>query len=97
MYRAPGFKVIPPLAYDATIDDSDTFSMLCWSGCPDNTYSYGSTSGGQFTNALLRHFNANKTYEKLWEEIKSDKTLRSFENPQSTVMGDGFKGKAVFR
>jgi hypothetical protein len=71
--------------------------MLCWSGCPDDTYSYGASSGGQFTNALLRHLDATKTYEYLWNEIKNDRLLRSYENPQSTVLGNGFTGKAIFR
>lgn len=97
MMRSPSFRVIPPLTWDHTMTDSVPFSMLCWSGCPDDTYSYGSATGGQFTNALLRHFNANKTYEQLWTDIKNDRTLRRFENPQSTVLGNGFEGKAVFK
>ena len=97
MMRNPSFKVYPPLSWDHNMTDNLSFSMLCWSGCPDDTYSYGSSSGGQFTNALLRHFNENKTYEQLWNEIKNDKTLRSFENPQSTCLGNGFDGKKVFR
>lgn len=97
LYRAPGFKVIPPLSWDHTMNEQHNFSMLCWSGCPDNTYSYGASTGGQFTNALLRHFNANKLYDDLWNEIKNDKVLRAYENPQSTVLGNGFTGKAIFR
>ena len=95
--RSSGFSLNPPLAWDHNMSDNVNFSLLCWSGCPDDTYSYGSSSGGQFTNALLRHFNGNKTYEQLWNEIKNDKTLRSYENPQSTVIGKGFEGKEVFR
>ena len=97
MYRHPCFKLTPPLSWDYTLNEQQQFSMLCWSGCPDDTYSYGASSGGQFTNALLRHFNANKTYEYLWNEIKNDRLLRSYENPQSTVLGNGFTGKAIFR
>ena len=97
MMKCPSFKITPPLGWDHTMNDKVKFSMLCWSGCPDDTYSYGSSSGGQFTNALLRHFNKDKTYETLWNEIKNDKTLRSYENPQSTVLGKGFEGVAVFR
>lgn len=97
MMRNPMFKINPPLAFDHTITEDCKFSMLCWSGCPDNTYSYGASNGGQFTNALLRHFNSNKTYEYLWNEIKNDKTLRAYENPQSTVLGNGFLAKPIFR
>ena len=97
IYRSPGFRLTPPLEWDHTINETQKFSMLCWSGCPDDTYSYGSSSGGQFTNALLRHFDSSKSYEVLWNEIKSDRTLRSYENPQSTALGHGFVGKAIFR
>ena len=97
MFRTIGFKVKPPLSWDHTLNELQGFSMLCWSGCPDDTYSYGASTGGQFTNALLRHFDSRKSYEALWEEIKRDKTLRVYENPQSTVLGNGFSGKAIFR
>ena len=97
MFRNAGVKIKPPLAWDNTLSEKQNFSMLCWSGCPDNTYSYGSATGGQFTNALLRYFNPKKTYEYLWTEIKNDRRLRAYENPQSTVLGNGFEGKAIFR
>ena len=97
MMRSPGFRLKIPLSWDHTMSDSVPFSLLCWSGCPDNTYSYGAANGGQFTNALLRHFDSKKSYEYLWNEIKNDKTLRAYENPQSTALGNGFDGKAIFR
>ena len=97
LMRSPSFKVIPPLSWDHTMNDNVSFSMLCWSGCPDDKYSYGASTGGQFTNALLRHFNESKTYEQLWNDIKNDRTLRSYENPQSTTLGKGFDGKLALR
>jgi uncharacterized caspase-like protein len=97
MFRNGGIKINPPLAWDHTLSEKTNFSMLCWSGCPDNTYSYGSAAGGQFTNALLRHFDTRKTYEYLWNEIKKDSRLRAYENPQSTAIGNGFDGKLIFR
>lgn len=97
MMKESGFRLNMPLAWDHTMNDKMSFSLLCWSGCPDDTYSYGSPKGGQFTNSLLRHFNADKTYELLWKEIKSDKILRSYENPQSTALGNGFEGCLIFK
>lgn len=96
-FRNSGFMLIPPLSFDHTLNENQPFSMLCWSGCPDEDYSYGASTGGQFTNALLRHFNNNKTYQSLWLSIKNDQTLRAYENPQSTVLGNGFEGKLIFR
>lgn len=97
IYRSMGIRMSPPLSWDHTLDEHRQFSMLCWSGCPDDTYSYGAATGGQFTNALLRYFDDSLTYEALWGKIKKDKVLRRFENPQSTILGDGFENKAIFR
>ena len=88
-------KACLPLA--ATHSAQGFLSMQCWSGCPDNTYSYGSSTGGQFTNTLLKYFNPTKTYDYLWEEIERDSNLQRFEKVQRTVMGTGFGAKPIFR
>ncbi len=95
--RNSGFRLKVPLSWDHEMSSDCMFSLLCWSGCPDNAYSYGSASGGQLTNALLRHYNHQETYQDLWNKIKNDKTLRSYENPQSTNLGKGFINKLVFK
>ena len=96
--RMPGFRPRMPLAWDHSLQESLPFSLLCWSGCPDDTYSYGASTGGQFTNALIRHFKkSGQTYEELWKLIKADSTLRKYENPQSTALGGGFAGKQMFK
>ena len=98
LYRHPNISLSKAVRLSAmSRRDGNSFSMLCWSGCPDDTYSYGASTGGQFTNALLRHFDSKKTYDYLWNEIKSDKTLRQYEDPQRTVIGRGFDGKAIFQ
>lgn len=76
-------------ARDAKIPDSPV-NMLVWSGCPDNTYSYGDTSGGLFTNALLDALNHGKrTYAQIWQHIKADKSLSQYtQRPQQTVLGN---------
>ena len=96
-FRNPVFRITPILSFDHELREDRTFSLLCWSGCPDKDYSYGASTGGQFTNALLRHFYKNLSYEQLWALIKNDKTLRAYENPQSTVLGNGFTAKPIFR
>ena len=95
--RNSGFILKVPLSWDHEMSSDCMFSLLCWSGCPDNAYSYGSVSGGQLTNALLRHYNYQETYQDLWNKIKNDKTLRTYENPQSTNLGKGFINKLVFK
>lgn len=96
-FRSRRFLLRPPLGFDHTINESYSFSMLCWSGCPDSDYSYGSSTGGQFTNTLLKYFSSSYTYQELWDKIKVDKTLRAYENPQSTVIGKGFDNNLMFR
>lgn len=96
-FRNPTFKLKPPLSWDTVLNEKHGFSMLCWSGCPDDAYSYGGSTGGQFTNAILRHFDSKKTYESIWNSVKVDRVLRMYENPQSTAMGNGFAGKTIFR
>lgn len=73
MYRAPTFKRV------AMCGARNSVNMLCWSGCPDSTYSYGSATGGEFTNSLLRNFTGTETYSELWKKISSDKVLKSYE------------------
>ena len=97
IFRESKISLTRSIPLSAVSRRDGSFSMLCWSGCPDNTYSYGASTGGQFTNALLRHFDARKTYEFLWNEIKNDKVLRNYEDPQSTCIGSGFYGKPIFR
>ena len=100
MFRAP---LIPPEdllkepeddlcgvgARDAVITTSPV-DMLVWSGCPDNTYSYGDNAGGLFTNALLDALNSGKrTYKEIWSHIKADKSLSQYtQKPQQTVLGN---------
>lgn len=100
MFRAP---LIPPEdllkepeedlcgvgARDAVISTSPV-DMLVWSGCPDNTYSYGDNAGGLFTNALLDALNRGKrTYAQIWSHIKADKSLSQYtQKPQQTVLGN---------
>ena len=99
MFRAP---LIPPEdllkepdpdlcgvgARDAVITTSPV-DMLVWSGCPDNTYSYGDNAGGLFTNALMDALNKGKsTYKDIWAHVKADKSLSQYtQKPQQTILG----------
>lgn len=96
MFRVPCITM-RSIPFSATLNTKSTFSMLCWSGCPDDTYSYGSASGGEFTNCLLKYFSPTKTYDYLWGEIARDKKLQRFEKVQRTVIGGGFTGRNMFR
>jgi len=83
-----------PLA--VTHEKQGPINLLVWSGCPSDTYSYGSSSGGKMTNTLLNYFDSRKTYDYLWSEMENDSALKRYEIIQRTVMGSGFVGKPVF-
>lgn len=71
-------------------------NMLCWSGCPDNTYSYGDSSGGRFTNTILKYFKLGMTYNELWKLCADDKSLKSSEIIQKTKFGNFDLNKRCF-
>lgn len=96
LYRSPNITLTSAIPLSATWNEEGPISMQCWSGCPDDTFSYGSDSGGQFTNALLRQYKENMRYEDLWKKIEADATLRLYEKVQRTIMGKDFSGERVF-
>lgn len=68
--------------------------ILVWSGCPKDSYSYGDSSGGVFTNGLLKGIGKTAaTYDTVW---KAGQKAAASQNPVRTVMGSGFGG-LVFR
>lgn len=97
IYRAPKFTLSNSLPLCVTYNEQGPISMQCWSGCPDDTYSYGSSTGGQFTNTLLRYFKAELSYDELWQKIERDQSLKRYETVQRTKMGSDFGGQNVFR
>jgi len=69
-----------------------TPDLLCWSAAREYEYSYGGTSGGIFTNALLASYNKGRTYQKVWDGIV--KRMKKEPNePVKTQFGEGFGGK----
>lgn len=95
MWRQP-FTMRRIRTLRTTTHENGTLSFTCWSGCPDNTYSYGSSSGGEMTNAILRHFDNHLSYDELWEKVESDRTLKEYESVQRTKMGADFGDRPVF-
>lgn len=95
MFRTVGFTMAMTdgMVFPA---DSNTIKMLCWSGCADSTFSYGSATGGEFTNALLKYYKNGITYDDLWDAISKDKHLKYFEEVKRTQIGSGFSGE-VFK
>ena len=95
-FRAPQMTLRYAIPLAATWTESGAISMQCWSGCPDNTYSYGSADGGKFTNTLLKYFKDGMTYDALWQKIEADRDLRRFEEVQRTLIGKTFGSTPIF-
>lgn len=72
MFRSPGISFS---IAGRRLSGSSSVRMLCWSGCPDESYSYGSASGGEFTMALRKYASNDRTYAEVWEKISTDRRL----------------------
>lgn len=88
MVKSRGFDLKPraiPL-------EKDSIRMLCWSGCLEKEYSYGSTKGGVMTNSMLSRWAKGMTYVNLWKYIEVDvNRAQPTQHPKSTQYGTGFK------
>lgn len=97
LYRTPVTFARQRMKLMATNKISGTLDMQCWSGCSDNSYSYGSSSGGKFTNTLRKYYKKSLTYDKLWKKIESDSSLKKYEKVQRTIMGTDYSSRKVFQ
>lgn len=97
IYRNTNFTLLKAIPLSVTWHEDGVLPMQCWSGCPDDTYSYGSSTGGQFTNTLLKYYKASMTYDELWKKIENDTMLKRYETVQRTIMGTDFSNVPVFR
>lgn len=86
MFRSPPMDEFTGLMGAGT-DGGSGFSLLVWSGCPDNTYSYGSNEGGFFTSTMLKYWKSGISYEQLWKLISSDEALKKAQICQQTQIG----------
>lgn len=96
-FRTAKVTLAKAVPLGVTWNEDGPLNLQCWSGCPDNAYSYGAASGGQFTNALLRHYKEGISYDALWEKMEKDTTLKSYEIIQRTKMGKDFGSNQMFR
>lgn len=90
MFRSAGvnMKMIGAMPFSM----SSSINMLCWSGCADNTYSYGDSGGGQFTNALLADYRNGITYDEWWNKMRRNEELCRYQLIKKTKIGFGFDG-----
>jgi hypothetical protein len=72
--------------------DSDK-KVLVWSGCPDNDYSYGDSTGGVLTLGIKNAYESDRTYDKVWTIASKH---ASSQHPKKTEIGD-WPNISVFR
>ena len=95
MYRSPmAFGAKPS---NGTFGARAVPNMLCISGCPDDSFSYGDKNGGLLTNAILKCLKEDRTYEKVWKILHADSELNTQEKVQFAEFGESFKDFLIFR
>lgn len=97
MFRTPQVTFKNSLRRLSASRTASDFAMLCWSGCPDNTVSYGSASGGMFTRAISNYLTFTSTYREIWGKVSTDKWLLQSQSPKQTVIGDWDLDAKVFQ
>ncbi len=97
MFKTPQVTFKNSLRRLSASRTSSDFAMLCWSGCPDNTVSYGSAAGGMFTRAISNYLTFSSTYREIWGKVSTDKWLLQSQSPQQTVIGDWDLDAKVFQ
>jgi len=73
------------------LGSSNKIRLICWSGCKESEYSYGSRSGGMLTTAIVSAWEKGISYGVLWEAARS-RVVREQpgQNPVQTHVGGGF-------
>jgi len=97
MFRSPGITMRCAAARLASPRAGSSVLMLCWSGCPDDSYSYGSEYGGEFTTTLLKYAKSGKTYDDVWKKVSTDAALARQQRVCATKIGEFDSKKAIFK
>ena len=101
MKRTCGFTFSPKalsVAKAAGVDQNGSVRVLCWSGCREAEYSFGSNNGGELTLSLRSCWVRKASYSSLWEKIaKRVTSYQSKQHPVATSVGIQFDGEEAFK
>ena len=101
MKRTCGFKFSPKalsVAKAAGVDQKESVRMLCWSGCREAEYSFGSNMGGELTLSLKACWGRKTSYSSLWAKMaKRVTSYQSTQHPVATSIGVQFDGEEAFK
>ena len=98
MTRSSGFTFNPKVKARPMSLEASGPSILCWSGCKEAEYSYGSSFGGTLTNAMLDNWKKGLSYDALWgKTYNSVKKDRPDQTPVQTCIGGFPKDREAFK
>lgn len=102
LVRTKGFSFRPDkfaTAHSMGVDDNRVSPrILCWSGCKESEYSYGSNSGGVLTTGLINGWKGGMSYGALWDQAcEWVKSKEPTQHPVQTYVGNFPEGLEAFR
>lgn len=72
--------------------------LLCWSGCREAEYSFGSFRGGELTLAVAANWKKGVAYDDLWAKVSSwVNSSQKTQHPVQTSLGGFPVGAEAFR
>lgn len=72
--------------------------ILCWSGCREAEYSFGSFRGGELTLAVAANWKKGVAYDDLWAKVRSwVNSSQKTQHPVQTILGGFPVGAEAFR
>lgn len=72
--------------------------ILCWSGCREAEYSFGSIRGGELTLAVAANWKKGESYNGLWAKVSSwVNASQKTQHPVQTCLGGFPAGTEAFR
>lgn len=102
LVRTKGFTFRPEKFVRARAMDAGAKAasprILCWSGCQEEEYSYGASTGGMLTVAVINGWRSGLSYTDLWASAsKAVNQAQPTQHPVQTVIGGFQKTAEAFR
>ena len=91
-FKIPGRRVFKVSRDGSAKEVGEGLRLLCWSGCKEGEYSYGSVLGGTLTIAVSKYWKKGVSYEDLWKNASSRVVeVQPGQTPVKTNVGGGFE------
>ena len=91
-FRLPRTRTFTASRDGSVVADDDGLRLLCWSGCKEAESSYGGSTGGVLTQAVMKYWKKGETYANLWKKARGRVVnVQVGQNPVATNVGGGFE------